>query len=600
MSRNETLEAALALARAGERVLPLWWTDDKGVCLCSRDAACSSPGKHPLTAYGHKDASSDPQVIEGWFKDHPHANLGQRTDHVHRFDFDIPEVADALNSEASLAYSTVVVRTPRPGLHVSLLPPEPMKTRVLHLKDGRTLGELRGLDAYVVVPPSVIGCRQYESLSPEGVAPIRLEDPLGWLAGLLQEHGFELADGAQEKDYKRLGAGPILEGSRHDVLKSLTGLLYVAGVGEEVLLGMLDVVNQAQFDPPLLPDELRDLARHFVEQRKPREIHSAGTRETVPAERKYSPMVIRTAREIAEATPAEVAWVARPWIALGALTELDGKVKSSGKTTFLTRMVRCVLDGLPFMGQPTLKTPVVYLTEQGYSSLREALRRAGLLARDDLHVIAWQDVAGQPWDQVVAEVVEICMRLGASLLIVDTLSQFAGIDGEAENSSGAALEAMKPLQLAAARHNLGVIASRHERKSGGDVGDSGRGSSAFAGAADIVMSLRRPEGNANPTLRVIHAIGRYDETPDRLVIELTADGYKARGTEKALGIYRARAELEDKLPREGDGLTLEELMRATGLGRSSLQEALDAMCKEGSVVRSGKGVKGSALRYRLS
>ena len=44
---------------------------------------------------------------------------------------------------------------------------------------------------------------------------------------------------------------------------------------------------------------------------------------------------------------------------------------------------------------------------------------------------------------------------------------------------------MQPLQQAAAAEGLGVLVSQHERKSGGEVEDSGRGSSAFAGAADI-------------------------------------------------------------------------------------------------------------------
>jgi hypothetical protein len=95
-----------------------------------------------------------------------------------------------------------------------------------------------------------------------------------------------------------------------------------------------------------------------------------------------------------------------------------------------------------------------------------------------------------------------------------TLPQWAGIHGDGENSAGEALAAMAPLQEAASQHHLAVVIARHERKSGGDVGNSGRGSSAFAGAVDIVLSLRRPEGNTRPTLRVIHALSRFDETPD--------------------------------------------------------------------------------------
>jgi hypothetical protein len=42
------------------------------------------------------------------------------------------------------------------------------------------------------------------------------------------------------------------------------------------------------------------------------------------------------------------------------------------------------------------------------------------------------------------------VRVGAGVLIVDTVSQFAGLRGDAENNSGDALAAVEPLQAAAA------------------------------------------------------------------------------------------------------------------------------------------------------
>ncbi len=201
----------------------------------------------------------------------------------------------------------------------------------------------------------------------------------------------------------------------------------------------------------------------------------------------------------------------RPRVARGAITEVDGKIKAAGKTTWALAMCRTVVDGAPFMGQPTTRSPVVYLTEQGGTSLRQALDRAGLSDRDDFHVLFWHDTVGIPWPTVVAFAAGEAKRLGA-VLFVDTVSQFAGISGDSENNAGAALDAMRPLQEASARDGLAVVIVRHERKSGGDVGVSGRGSSAFAGAVDVVLSLRRPEGHARPTIRVIHALSRSPPT----------------------------------------------------------------------------------------
>ncbi|MBV9600726.1 MAG: AAA family ATPase [Chloroflexi bacterium] len=317
-------------------------------------------------------------------------------------------------------------------------------------------------------------------------------------------------------------------------------------------------------------------------------------------ERKLS---FHTARDVAQDGPEHVPWRVKPWIADGAITELDGKVKQAGKTTWLLAAIRASLDGEPFMGQPTGgKAPVVLLTEQGKQSLRAALRRAGLVDRDDLHILYWHEASGIPWPQVVDEAATMARQVGAQLLAVDTLSQFVGLHGDAENNSGDALSAVGPLQQVATRDGLAVVFTRHERKSGGDVGDSGRGSSAFAGAVDIVLSLRRAEGNSRPTLRVLHALSRFDETPDRLVIELLHDRYAALGEEDVLAVEVAKTAVCDALPPTADtAKNLNELLEVAAVKRTVAQEALNQLVATGAVRRLGAGKRGDRYRwYRAS
>jgi hypothetical protein len=306
-----------------------------------------------------------------------------------------------------------------------------------------------------------------------------------------------------------------------------------------------------------------------------------------------------TAREIAQLATPQVEWVASPWVARGAVTELVGKIKASGKTTFTTHLCRHVVTGLPFLGLPTLAGPVIYLTEQPVRSFREALRRAQLLGRDDFVVLFWHDVVGRDWPGVVATAVAEANRVGAVLLVVDTLAQFAGLRGDAENNSGDALRAMQPLQEAAAVHNLGVIALRHERKAGGDVGDSGRGSSAYGGAVDIVLALKRPEGKTRPTIRMLQGLSRFDETPDTLMIELTAAGYTSLGSEPDVALAEARTKLADIVPTgEQDAKSISELqLAAGGLPRTTVQRVVDEWLGDGWVHRIGAGKRGSPYRF---
>ena len=125
------------------------------------------------------------------------------------------------------------------------------------------------------------------------------------------------------------------------------------------------------------------------------------------AERK---LVFRTAKEIATRTPDSVPWLVQPWVAAGAITQVVGKPKTAGKTTWVLHMVRAVLDGVDFMGSRTRKTPVVVLTEERETTFREALRRSGLLDRDDLIVLQWRHTLGVPWEDIVAEAALECER----------------------------------------------------------------------------------------------------------------------------------------------------------------------------------------------
>jgi hypothetical protein len=308
-----------------------------------------------------------------------------------------------------------------------------------------------------------------------------------------------------------------------------------------------------------------------------------------------------TAKEIAEATPEKPEWVIEPWIVRGGITELDAKIKA-GKTSWALAACAAKLDGLDFMGYPTQAGPVVYLSEQPGASFREGLRRANLLERDDFHVLFFSAAQGLTWPQRVGIAKEKALEVGANFLVVDTLALWAGVRGEQENSTGDAQEAMEPLMVVAAGDNpVGVLVLRHERKSGGEVGDSARGSSAYGGSVDIVLALKRLEGNpsASPNMRVLHGLSRFDETPGELMIELTDEGYVALGDAHAHSFAVAK-DAAMSLLREArpKAMTLDELLAAAqGVKRATMQNALETLQKQFVVKPQGAGKRGDPYRY---
>jgi hypothetical protein len=116
---------------------------------------------------------------------------------------------------------------------------------------------------------------------------------------------------------------------------------------------------------------------------------------------------------------------------------------------------------------------------------------------------------------------------------------------------------------------------------------------------DIVLAIRRGEGQTKPTVRVLHTLSRFTETPDTLVIDLTADGYVALGTEGTVAVLEAERALLDRLPAtEAGALTLDALLdgHVPRIARTVAQEALRALEAVG-VQRLGKGKRGSPYRY---
>lgn len=301
-----------------------------------------------------------------------------------------------------------------------------------------------------------------------------------------------------------------------------------------------------------------------------------------------------TARELFATVPAETSWTVAGLIPDAALTELDGAAKKAGKTTWVAHLVRAVLDGEPFLGRATRRTAVVVLSEQPVTSLRASFAGAGLLERDDLRILTWHTALGRPWREVAAAAVDAAVQSGAGLLVVDTLPQWAGLRGDAENDAGAALEAIAPLQAAAAA-GLTVLLVRHDRKGSGDVGESARGSSAFGGAVDVILQLRRGGPEERSTIRYLSALSRFPDTPEQLVIELRDGGYIELGD--AAGYARAEGKLK-VLAAVGDReLRRAEIEEQSGVSGERLTEVLADLVATGYLARAGRGVKGDPQRF---
>jgi hypothetical protein len=156
---NDLLASALHLADLGISVIPLWWPNG-AICACPSGAECNSPAKHPLaklTPNGLKDATSEANVIKGWWAKYPQANIGLVTGG----EIDVIDVDGAIPAYQSLIedmgapehVATVLTGRGDGGLHIYCTPGG-NKTIPSGKHGLPNKIEVKGAGGYVVAPPS--------------------------------------------------------------------------------------------------------------------------------------------------------------------------------------------------------------------------------------------------------------------------------------------------------------------------------------------------------------------------------------------------------------------------------------------------------------
>lgn len=308
----------------------------------------------------------------------------------------------------------------------------------------------------------------------------------------------------------------------------------------------------------------------------------------------------QTAKALCEATPEEVDWLLPGYVAVGALTQIVGKAKFAGKSTFIGYMLDAILAGKPFLGHQTQRSSVVYITEEYDSTFRQLLTRTNLTDREDLISIGRAAGFGMSWADWVEVGRELCVRNSARLLVIDTVGGLAGLRGDDSNSAGEVTNACNHLRDVAA-HGIAVVAVIHERKAGGNVVDAAVGSLAYAASADIIARIKRPENESDDKtkVRIIEAIGRYGEqTPEQLTIELNDGKYRVLGEGASWAVLQARGEILAQFDSIGDVRVEDVAPNGGHISRATAQTAFKQLEDEGIARRVGEGKRGDPYRYR--
>jgi Bifunctional DNA primase/polymerase, N-terminal/Primase C terminal 1 (PriCT-1) len=263
---HTVLDFAMEYSRLGLAVLPLHYPvrhQDGMTCSCGR-ANCNSPAKHPvghLVPNGLKNATTDHDVVERWFRNQPWnvAIVTGKMSGIFGLDVDPRHGGD--NSIAALEIKngplppTWRFLTGGGGEHFLFRHPGGLVPN-----SAGKLGvgiDVRGEFGYIVGPPSQhISGRAYTISVDHHPDDIPLADPPGWL---IESVKADVAVGASAKEWRSRIGSAIPEGQRNVTLARISGHLLANGIDPHVCLDIILSLNATHCTPTLPEHEILNI-----------------------------------------------------------------------------------------------------------------------------------------------------------------------------------------------------------------------------------------------------------------------------------------------------------------------------------------------------
>lgn len=467
------------------------------------------PGtKIPATTHGFKDASTDLEQIEAWWKAQPQANLGAPIpEGMVVIDIDSPEAMGALHAQELVLPTTVAAKTPR-GWHFWYRCPIEARPKVGVFPSV----DLRAPGSYVVLPPSRLrGGSEYRwEVEPE---PHAFAEAPDWLVDVVRGRGIDggtsdegggvvVREEASTVDAQSVLAG-IPSGSRDVTLFKYACSLRARGMGRaeaEVLVG-----HAASACSPVFP---HSQAMRKVEQAWRYDGPEKAANGPTVAVEGASPATdsrIWNVRELLATELPQPHWLVPPFLGEG-LTVLVSPPKA-GKSFLMGSICHAVSVGGICLGafgaQPA---GVLYLDLEQTEG--QAQRRWQAVLDDEppserlFTAFEWPRMRSGGIERIDAFLDE---EPGVRLVVIDILSRFwperAKNDGHnAYHWESAVMGEMKDL---AERRKIALVLVHHTNRSTlTDPLDKVSGTNAMTGVPGAILVLGRERASTDGKLYV--------------------------------------------------------------------------------------------------
>lgn len=258
LSSVNMLNHALAYAKKGWAVLPVWWPSYAGVCACPEGKNCGPVAKHPISFHGCKDSTTDEGEIRKWWGQHPNANIGITTGEPSGFSvLDIDEAHDGGRSMQMLMRRhgrpdpTLVSLTGGGGRHILWQWHKSHKCSQ-NLYPGI---DVRSTGGYILAPPSLhaSGAR-YEWHEMGHPRNAKLSEAPRWAWPILSGKLNGISRG--KRNGSAMPDGPFAEGARNTSLFRFACRFQRLGETDEDVANKTHDLNRRMCQPPLRDREV--------------------------------------------------------------------------------------------------------------------------------------------------------------------------------------------------------------------------------------------------------------------------------------------------------------------------------------------------------
>lgn len=272
-------------------------------------------------------------------------------------------------------------------------------------------------------------------------------------------------------------------------------------------------------------------------------------------------------------------WIWKGYIPRGGIVLLSALFKA-GKSTLLSHLLKSFGGSMAdFLGLEVAPSRVLYITEEDESIW--AGRRDTLMIGDYVGMCVRpfkMRPTMQEWREFIQFVEAKVKQQHFDLVVFDTLSKMWPV--REENDAGQVEEALMPLWTISSG-GTSILLVHHMRKSEGQQFVGARGSGGLPAFAELLMEFRRSSDDQKDPKRIINAVGRYTDTPSKLLIELQAGKYVSLGDPDDSEV---RVSIGDADGWKADLAAVFESTSPTWLKLSEIRELL-ASRREGKAVR---------------